>query len=160
MTRLIYFLTFLIGLTVVMNLSKFEGEMPKNERFNFSKKAEKNMAKKMEIESLLHPVVEKKVEKVEAPVVLVELSTPQLQSGSALYKKCMVCHGNRGQGKAGQKAPSIGGQHDWYLETQIANMRDGKRINKAMNPYVKKLSDQDIKDLAHYISKLPYMGQK
>ena len=160
MTRLVYFIAFLIGLTVVMNLNKFKGEMPKNERFNFENKAKSNMAKKMEIEKLLHPVVERKEEVVEAPKVLVELTTPELQRGSDLYKKCMVCHGKRGQGKSSQKAPAIGGQHDWYLETQIANMRDGIRINKAMNPYVKKLSDQDIKDLSGYISKLPHMGKK
>ena len=68
--------------------------------------------------------------------------------------------GNRGQGKASQKAPAIGGQFDWYLVEQVKAMKSGVRVNAVMMPYIKKLSDQDIADLAAYITKLPHMGQK
>lgn len=160
MFRLIYFLAFITGLALVMNISKFQNEKPQKERFDFDKVAAANKAKAEEIHKLLNPVkVEKKVEVVkEGP--LVELTTAQLQLGHDLYKKCVVCHGKRGQGKAGQKAPAIGGQYDWYLEQQVNNMRSGERINKIMNPYISKLSDDDVKALSAYISKLPYMGNK
>lgn len=161
MARLIYFLIFVGGLVLVMNISKYEGGKVTNEKFNFEKTAQTNMKKKEEIEKLLHPP---KVEKTEVKVVkagpLVELSTPQLQAGHDLYKKCIVCHGKRGEGKSGQKAPAIGGQFEWYLNTQITNMQKGVRVNKVMMPYISRLSEEDIANLSTYISKLPYMGRK
>ena len=160
MSRLIYFIVFIISLIAVMNLSKFNGPKPTNKKFSFNETADSNMAKKAEIQKLLHPVKVKKVVEEVKEVVLVELTTPELQQGSALYKKCMVCHGVRGEGKAGQKAPAIGGQFDWYIAAQINNMKNGTRVNKAMNPYIKKLSPEDIKNLSEYISKLPRMGKK
>ena len=155
MTRLIYFIAFVIGLVIVMNIRDFQGQPVSNEKFDFEKKAAANHAKQKEIEELLHP----KVEEEPKEVVLVELTTPELQNGSALYKKCMTCHGKRGEGKKAQKAPAIGGQYDWYIELQIKNMQSGERVNKVMNPYIKNLSEQDVKDLAAYISKLPHMGK-
>ena len=84
--------------------------------------------------------------------------TPQLERGAKLYKRCILCHGPRGRGKRSQKAPAVGGQYDWYVESVILAMQKGERINKLMNPYIKNLSAQDIADLAAYISKLPSMG--
>jgi cytochrome c553 len=160
MARLIYFLIFVSGLVFVMNISKYEGEVS-NEKFNFDKTAEANLKKKEEIEKLLAPKKEVKEEvKVVKAGPLVELSTPQLQSGHDLYSKCIVCHGKRGEGKSGQKAPAIGGQFEWYLNTQITNMQKGVRVNKVMMPYISRLSEQDISDLSAYIAKLPYMGRK
>ena len=161
MARLIYFLAFVLGLVLIMNISKYQANEVSNEKFNFDKTAEKNLKKKEEIEKLLAHK-EEKVEEVkvvkEGP--LVELTTPQLQSGHDLYKKCIVCHGKRGQGKAAQNAPAIGGQYPWYANTQITNMQKGVRVNKIMMPYIFRLSAQDIADLSQYISKLPYMGRK
>ncbi len=160
MTRLIYFIVFVIGLVIVMNISDYQGQPVSNAKFDFDKKAAANLEKQKEIEELLHPKVEEVVEeKVEVEKVLVELTTPELENGAALYKKCMTCHGKRGEGKKAQKAPAIGGQYDWYIELQVNNMKSGERINKVMNPYIKNLSEQDVKDLANYISKLPHMGK-
>ena len=160
MSRLIYFLVFIVSLIVVMNLGKLKGPAPVQDKFDFDKVANKNEMKKKEIEKLLHPVKVVKVTEVIKEGPLVELSTPQLQLGHDLYKKCVVCHGKRGQGKTGQKAPAIGGQYAWYLETQVNNMRSGIRVNKVMNPYIKKLSDEDVTALSAYISLLPKMGKK
>lgn len=161
MAKVVVFLLFLAGLAVGMNLVEYQDVTPTTERFDFDKQAKNNKDKKAELELLLNPPkVEEKEEVVVAEGPLVELSTPQLESGHGLYKKCQACHGKRGNGKKAQKAPAIGGQHDWYLAEQITKMRDGIRINKAMNAFVKNLSDQDIADLAAYISKLPFMGRK
>lgn len=161
MARLIYFLVFVLGLVLVMNISGYQKDKVSNEKFDFEKTAMANKKKQEEIKKLLEP---KKEEVVEVKVVkegpLVELTTPQLQNGHDLYKKCIVCHGKEGQGKAGQKAPAIGGQFAWYLNTQITNIQSGARVNKVMMPYVSRLSAQDISDLSEYISKLPYMGRK
>ncbi|MAF77093.1 MAG: hypothetical protein CME63_12530 [Halobacteriovoraceae bacterium] len=160
MTRLIYFIAFVIGLVIVMNISDYQGQPVSNAKFDFEKKAASNYEKQKEIHELLHPKpVEKEEKKVVVEKVLVELTTPELQNGSDLYKKCITCHGKRGEGKKSQKAPAIGGQYDWYIALQISNMKSGERINKVMNPYIRNLSEQDIKDLANYISKLPHMGK-
>ena len=161
MAKVLVFVGFMVALVVTMNFVDFRGQKVSNERFDFEKTKVANAKKAEELKKLMEPKVEKKVEVVEVPEgPLVELNTDQLVSGDALYKKCIVCHGKTGQGKSSQNAPAIGGQHDWYLADQIKNMRDGKRINQIMMPYIKNLSDQDIQDLAAYISKLPYMGQK
>jgi cytochrome c553 len=161
MARLVYFLIFVAALISVMNLSKHKGGEVTKTKFDFEKTAEANKKKKEEIAKLMAP---KKEEVAEVVVVkegpLVELTTPQLESGSALYKKCIVCHGKRGEGKAAQNAPAIGGQYAWYVQTQINNMKSGARVNKVMTPYISRLSEQDVSDLSEYISKLPYMGRK
>lgn len=161
MTRLIYFIVFVIGLVLVMNVSDYQGQEVSKAKFDFDSVAASNLKKQKEIHELLHPKKEEVVEVVEVKPEgpLVELTTPELENGAALYKKCVTCHGKRGEGKKGQKAPAIGGQYDWYIVTQVNNMKSGARVNKVMNPYIKKLSEQDVKDLANYISKLPFMGK-
>ena len=161
MARLVYFLVFVLGLVMVMNITGYQDQKVDSSKFDFKKLADKNMKKAKEIEELMKPkkeeVVVKQV-KVEGP--LVELTTDQLKHGAALYKKCQTCHGKRGEGKKGQKAPAIGGQFAWYLKTQVTNMQAGVRVNKVMMSYIRKLTAQDIADLSEYISKLPYMGRK
>jgi cytochrome c553 len=75
--------------------------------------------------------------------------------GAELYKQCIVCHGEKGDGNVAQKAPRISGQHDWYIAKQLADIKAGiTRKNPVMVPIVSKLSEQDMKDLAAYVSKL------
>jgi cytochrome c553 len=82
------------------------------------------------------------------------LLAQDVEKGASLYKKCIVCHGKNGEGKRSQKAPKIGGQYDWYLFQQLKDIKSMVRKNDVMMPYVKKLSDQDFKDLSAYISLL------
>jgi cytochrome c553 len=74
--------------------------------------------------------------------------------GADLYKKCVLCHGDNGEGKRSQKAPKIAGQFDWYLYKQLKDIKSMTRKNDAMIPYVKGLSDTDLKDLSAFISKM------
>lgn len=77
------------------------------------------------------------------------------KKGEELYKQCILCHGDKGDGNPAQKAPRISGQYDWYVLKQLQDMKAGKtRKNAVMNPFLAKLSEQDMKDLAAYISKL------
>lgn len=94
-----------------------------------------------------------------AILVLVSISAPSfaqdMAKGAELYKQCIVCHGDKGDGNVAQKAPRISGQHDWYIAKQLADIKAGiTRKNPVMVPIVSKLSEQDMKDLAAYISKL------
>ena len=101
----------------------------------------------------LEPKEEVKVVKVEFKV---DLNTEGLKRGHKLYSKCIVCHGKTGKGKKSQNSPKVGGQYDWNIVSQVKAMKSGSRVNKVMNPYIKKLSEQDIKDLGEYIAKLPW----
>ena len=161
MNRFLAFIGFVIVLIVVTSLSKYRDLDVKNERFDFDKAKKNYQAKMMEKEELAKERAKLLAPKVEVVAVtdnkpLVELTTPQLVSGSKLYAKCIVCHGKQGQGKKSQNAPHIGGQYDWYIESSIVDMQKGVRENKVMQPYIRKLSAQDVKDLAAYISKLPW----
>ncbi|PIK13994.1 c-type cytochrome [Halobacteriovorax sp. JY17] len=164
MTRLVTFAVVLIALIVAANLNTFKSEKVSNEPFDLKKQElayAEHLKTLKELEekrlALLHPV--KEVEEVVEEGPLVVLDTPQLVHGSEVYKTCVVCHGKRGEGKKSQKAPHIGGQLDWYIEKQLVDMKSGARVNKVMEPYLKKLEAQDFKDLAAYISKLPW-GEK
>ncbi len=165
MGRFTFFLLTFVGLAVVYSLRSYQTIEVKNERFDFEKAKKAHTDKVKEIEelqkmqaALYAPKVEVVSEESQGP--LVELTTPELQRGHDLYGKCVVCHGKRGEGKKSQNAPAIGGQHDWYIVTQLQSMKDGVRVNKVMDPYLKKLGSQEFADLAAYISKLPKMWAK
>lgn len=75
--------------------------------------------------------------------------------GQTLYKTCVQCHGEDGMGNPEQKAPRIAGQFDWYIISSINMFKEGKdRKNPTMLPFIKNLSDQDIADLAAYVSSM------
>lgn len=92
-----------------------------------------------------------------AVLINMNLLAADASKGEVLFKKCVSCHGKDGYGKASQKAPLLAGQHAWYTEAQIKNIRDEKRTNKntkKMYPFVKNLTDAEISDLAAYIETL------
>ncbi|TGD48299.1 c-type cytochrome [Halobacteriovorax sp. Y22] len=91
---------------------------------------------------------------------MIPLDTPQLERADKLYKQCIACHAKDGSGKAANKAPRIGGQMEWYIEKQLLDMKNGVRVNQQMLTIVKKLSPEDIADLAAYLSKIPWGGVK
>lgn len=71
--------------------------------------------------------------------------------GKVLFATCIQCHGEKGEGNPEKKAPKLSGQHDWYVVKQVTEIKSGVRKNPDMQPFVAKLSEQDIKDLAAYI---------
>jgi cytochrome c553 len=158
MNRLIVFSFLMVALVTVLTLKNYKSLPISNEKFSMTKAEEAHASHIKELEELearQKPVVKVVVDdKPQAPLVV--LDTPQLKSGSTLYKKCIVCHGKSGEGKKSQNAPRIGGQFASYLEDQIMAMKSGKRINQKMLPYIKKLSSQDVKDLSAYLSKIPW----
>lgn len=158
MTRLIVFLSVMTALVLALVLFSYKSLPVVNDKFNLQATAESYEKKTHLVETLLAPkekVVEVEVEVKEyAPVV--DLNTPQLVAGHKLYTQCISCHGKGGEGKTSQKAPFIGGQFDWYLEKQLTDMKSGVRVNLVMNPILKGLNAQDIKDLSAYVSKLPW----
>lgn len=72
-------------------------------------------------------------------------------AGMTLAKKCTACHGENGEGK--KKNPPIAGMAESNFIQTMADYRAGTKENKSMNRSAKKLSDEDIANLAaHYAS--------
>jgi cytochrome c553 len=93
----------------------------------------------------------------EKKVVVIDLKQPLLKKGFDLYTDtagCVGCHGEKGEGIADLKAPLIAAQHDWYVQSQLQNMKSGVRKNEAMQPFVENLSEDDMKALAAYVTLL------
>lgn len=158
MTRLIVFIGVLIGFVIGLTMFSYKSLPVSNAKFNLSETADKFHKKEVLVQTLLAP--KEKVEEVEVEVKeyapVVDLNTPQLVAGHKLFTQCISCHGKGGEGKSSQKAPFIGGQYDWYIEKQLTEMKSGVRPNPVMNPILKGLSPQDMKDLAAYVSRLPW----
>nr|WP_275853488.1 c-type cytochrome [Sulfurimonas sp. SAG-AH-194-C20] len=77
--------------------------------------------------------------------------------GGALFAKCSGCHGVNADKKALNKSQSIKGWSVAKLSDAINGYKDGSyggSMKGVMKPQVSKLSDEEIKALSEYISKL------
>ncbi|MDF1883996.1 c-type cytochrome [Sulfurimonas sp. SAG-AH-194-C21] len=77
--------------------------------------------------------------------------------GGALFAKCSGCHGVKGDKKALNKSQSIKGWSITKLIDAINGYKDGSyggSMKGVMKPQVNKLSDDEIKAVSEYISKL------
>jgi cytochrome c len=79
--------------------------------------------------------------------------------GKALYgdKTCNACHGPNGNKALMPDYPKIAGQNAKYIEKQMHDIKSGARANgnsAAMKGVMHLVSDEEIKVLADYISKL------
>lgn len=75
---------------------------------------------------------------------------------------CAQCHGSSGEGKAELKSPSIAGMPAWYVNTQLANLREGRRGQDAGDPQAfmmaaiaKMLQPDQVKAVVAYVEKMP-----
>jgi cytochrome c553 len=68
---------------------------------------------------------------------------------------CQSCHGADGGGMDVAGFPRLAGLDEAYLERQMRNYRDGKRVNALMQPIAQGLSDKEVKYVAAYYSTLP-----
>ena len=74
--------------------------------------------------------------------------------GKELSQKCVMCHGASGEGNPSMKAPKISGMAVGDFTKAIKEYKDGTRSGMMMQMSVKKLSEQDVADLAEYYSSL------
>jgi cytochrome c553 len=84
------------------------------------------------------------------------------RAGEAIYRggiaefsvpACMSCHGPRGSGIA-PNFPRLAGQYSTYIEAQLLAFKSGSRSNPIMQTVAFPLSEEQIKQLALYISAL------
>jgi cytochrome c553 len=68
---------------------------------------------------------------------------------------CLACHGTNGVGITADY-PSLSGQHADYIERALTDYKKGGRKNAIMAGMAATLTEQDIRELAHfYASKTP-----
>jgi cytochrome c553 len=81
-------------------------------------------------------------------------------AGSWAHQKvrrdCTACHGESGMGVM-PGIPVLTGQHPDYLIDALNAYRDGRRTNPTMQGVAKKLSDDEIRQLAEYFSKQAHL---
>lgn len=90
--------------------------------------------------------------------LILTLTTQAMADGQSLYKNCAGCHGDKGETKALQLSTIIAGQDANKTILQLIAYKNGE-LNKyglgnIMKMQVATLSEDDIADLADYISKL------
>ncbi len=79
-----------------------------------------------------------------------------LEHGRKLYEKdCAVCHGERGEGDGSKFYPRVSGQHFKYLLREMADIRDGVRLNAnpKMMRVIKPYGERDMAAVADYMSR-------
>jgi cytochrome c len=99
------------------------------------------------------------------PVVAVTLSAALVcgsafaADGAKLFaeKTCSACHGKDGKKTLMPDYPKIAGQNVKYIEKQMLDIKNGVRTNgnsAAMKGVMVIVSDEEIKAIAEYVSKL------
>jgi cytochrome c553 len=78
------------------------------------------------------------------------------ERGAKLAYTCLGCHGIEGYRNAypSYRVPKLGGQKAAYLAMAIQGYRDGTRAHPTMKAQASSLSDQQIEDLAAYLSSI------
>ncbi len=70
---------------------------------------------------------------------------------------CAQCHGANGISIV-PIYPNLAGQKEQYMILALKAYRSGERVNMAMTPHARKLTDEDIADLSAYYASLPPGG--
>ena len=82
-----------------------------------------------------------------------------LADGKALYleKTCVACHGKDAKKPLTPEYPRLAGQNAKYAENQMQDIKSGKRANgnaAAMKGVMHLVSDEEIKEIAKYLSEI------
>jgi len=99
---------------------------------------------------------------IAAPIVLGATAVRAADSGiefsDTLEQRllaCAACHGNQGEGiRRNEYYPRIAGKPAEYLYRQLASFRDGRRTYPLMVYFVRYSSDEYLREVATYYSKL------
>ena len=78
-------------------------------------------------------------------------TTKNAETGQA----CVDCHGPAGNAPIDPTYPKLGGQYHDYIAHSLQLYRDGDRQNALMAAQAKKLTDQQISDVAAYLHAQP-----
>ena len=89
-----------------------------------------------------------------AAVSLPAFAAGNAEAGRIKANTCMGCHGipNYNNVYPTYRVPKIGGQSAGYLAAALHEYKKGERPHKTMQAQAANLSDQDIDDIAAYIT--------
>ena len=84
------------------------------------------------------------------------LAEGDVEAGKPLAYTCLGCHGIEGYRNADPsfRVPTLGGQKATYLEVALKGYRAGTREHPTMEGQAMSLSDQQIQDVAAYLSSI------
>jgi cytochrome c553 len=77
------------------------------------------------------------------------------EAGRQKAQTCAACHGPGGN-SANPAVPTLAGQPQQFIVTQLFMFREGKRKDAQMSPFAANLSNADLNDLAAYFSAQPH----
>jgi len=81
-----------------------------------------------------------------------QAAQPDLKRGASLFGQvCVACHAADGNSTTAAN-PKLAGQHPEYLVKQLKEYKSGKRANAVMVGFASQLSEQDMVDIAHWLS--------
>jgi len=105
----------------------------------------------------------KTVSLIAAGLVCAGLSASTLagdvNAGAKAAQSCLMCHGENGLSTMAG-TPSLAGQPEIYLASQLRQFRDGKRHNEVMSVIAKPLSDADIDNVSAYFAQFELVLKK
>src|SRR5213593_2435192 len=84
-------------------------------------------------------------------LVLFHAAHADLAAGKRKAQACSACHGADGNSAIPQ-FPVLAGQTARYLYLQLKDFKEGRRSEPSMEPFVAKLSREDMLDLAEYFA--------
>ena len=80
------------------------------------------------------------------------VAKPDLAKGEATFAvACVACHGADGHSGT-PDFPKLAQQHPEYLIKQLQEYKSGKRANAVMKGFASALSDQDMKNIAFWVT--------
>lgn len=79
------------------------------------------------------------------------------EHGAVLANTCLGCHGSPYYSNTypTYRVPKLGGQNSAYIESSLKAYRSGERRHPTMHAQAVTLSDEDIADIAAYLSQAP-----
>lgn len=79
-------------------------------------------------------------------------------AGSIKFSTCMGCHGIPDYANVypSYRVPHLGGQHPQYIISALKEYRNGNRHHPTMSAQAQSLTEQDIADIAAFLSQAPH----
>ena len=74
-----------------------------------------------------------------------------ISAGEKVAQNCVLCHGQYGVANMAG-TPSLAGQPEVYLASQLKQFREGKRQNAVMSMVAANLSDADIDNVSAWFA--------
>ena len=104
---------------------------------------------------------------ITAAVALAVTALPAFAKGDTVAGKqlvwtCTGCHGIEGYKNAypNYRVPKLGGQNEQYLVNALTEYKKGERSHPTMRAQAESFSDQDIANIAAYLSSVGTPNEK